>query len=98
MPAGSGERAARWVEEVNDRRFIESLLAMDPAKAADLARREHSACTVGGAIAAMGFAAAMGVTQGVLLEYCTSRQVHPSDSFVGYAAVLYRRPAAAQKR
>ncbi len=88
-PAGQGEKAARWVREVNDRRFIEALLAMDAAKAARLAREERSACSAGGAIAAMSFAAASGARKGVLLEHRTSLDVHPSDSFVGYAAILY---------
>jgi len=90
-PAGSGVKAADWVTGVNDRRFVDALLAMDEAGALERANAEHSACSAGGAVAAMAYARAAGATRGELLEYRTSRDVHPSDSFVGYAAVIYRK-------
>ena len=90
-PAGSGAKAADWVTGVNDRRFVDALLAMDEAGALERANAEHSACSAGGAVAAMAYARAAGATRGELLEYRTSRDVHPSDSFVGYAAVIYRK-------
>jgi hypothetical protein len=88
-PAGSGIRALRWVREVNDRRFIESLLAMDFDSALERALKERSACSAGGALAAMSFARENGVREGKLLRYMTSFDVHPADSFVGYAGILY---------
>jgi hypothetical protein len=88
-PAGSGEQALRWVREVNDRRFIESLLAMDFDGALQKALRERSACSAGGALAAMRFAQDNGVEQGRLVRYMTSFDVHPAESFVGYAGILY---------
>jgi len=91
VPSGVGAEAERWVRDVNDRRFIDALTAMDEQSARDHAVREHAACSAGGAIAAMAFARELGVTRGDLIAYRTSREVHPSDSFVGYAAVLYRR-------
>jgi AmmeMemoRadiSam system protein B len=39
----------------------------------------------------MAFARAVGASRGELLEYRTSRDVHPAESFVGYAAVAYRK-------
>jgi len=101
-PMGSGARAVEWVKNVNDRRFVEALLAMDEAGAVARATGEHSACSAGGAVAAMAFARAAGAARGELLEYRTSRDVHrlgregserPSESFVGYAAVVYRKEA-----
>ncbi len=89
LPAGRGEAARRWVREVNDRRFIESLLAMDWRAAVDLSLRERSACSAGGAVAAMSFARAMGCREGRLVEYRMSCDVHPGESFVGYAAVVF---------
>ncbi len=88
-PRGGGEEAVRWVKEVNDRRFIESLLALDAASALDRALHERSACSAGGALAAIGFARASGITEGRLLDYRTSHDVLPAESFVGYAGVLY---------
>ena len=88
-PAGTGPQALRWVREVNDRRFIESLLAMDFDGALEKALRERSACSAGGALAALRFAQENGVEQGTLVRYMTSFDVHPAESFVGYAGILY---------
>lgn len=89
-PSGTGAAAERWVRDVNDRRFVEALVAMDEDAVRERAVREHSACSAGGAIAALAFARERGATRGELLSYGTSRDVHPGDSFVGYAAILYR--------
>ena len=88
-PAGSGKKALRWVREVNDRRFIESLLAMDSDMALERALKERSACSAGGALAALSFARENGVREGKLLRYMTSFDVHPAESFVGYAGILF---------
>ncbi len=92
-PSGSGEQALKWVREINDRRFIESVLGMDVGSALDRALQERSACSAGGAIAAMGFARAMGATRGELIRYMTSFEVHPAESFVGYAGIVFRKDA-----
>ncbi len=89
-PAGSGAKAVDWVS-VNDRRFIDALLAMDEAGALARAVEERSACSAGGAVAAMAYARAVGAARGELLDYRTSREVHQDESFVGYAAVIYRK-------
>jgi AmmeMemoRadiSam system protein B len=94
-PAGSGERAMKWVRDVNDRRFIESLLSMDADAAIARAEMERSACSAGGAVAAMSFAREKGCARGRLVKYATSYEVHPSDSFVGYAAVVFPLSAGA---
>jgi len=89
QPAGRGERARDWVRETNDRRFIDSLLAMDADAAIERAVRERSACSAGGAVASLSFARERGATRGTLVRYATSDEVHPSESFVGYAGILY---------
>ncbi len=88
-PAGGGEAALNWVREVNDRRIVESMLALDIDGALERARLERSACSIGGAAAAMSFARATGAGSGRLVGYMTSRDVHPDESFVGYAGILY---------
>jgi MEMO1 family protein len=88
-PKGGGEAALQWVREVNDRRMIESLCAMDFDAALDRALQERSACSVGGALAALSFARAKGIQKGTLLRYMTSHDVHPAESFVGYAGIIY---------
>jgi AmmeMemoRadiSam system protein B len=89
LPTGTGERALRWVRDINDRRFIESCMAMDADAAIERALKERSACSAGGAVAAMCYARAIGCAEGKLVKYMTSYEVHPSDSFVGYAAIVY---------
>ena len=86
---GGGEAAERWVRETNDARIIEALVAMEPDAAVARAATERSACSVGGALAAMGYAAWRGVTKGTLARYRTSRDVHRDPSFVGYAGIVY---------
>ncbi len=88
-PMGRGEKARSWVEDVNDRHFIQALIAMDAAAILALSAAERCACSAGGALAAASFARQMGVPRGRLLRYMTSYDVHPADSFVGYAGVLY---------
>lgn len=88
-PAGGGKEALRWVMEVNDRAFIESLLEMRAEEALRHARESQSACSAGGAVAAMTFAGESGAERGDLLSYMTSYDVQPAESFVGYAGILY---------
>ena len=92
-PHGTGQEALDWVRGQNDRRVVEALLALEHEKVLELARREHSACSAGGAVAAARYAALSGCTRGKLLEYATSCDAAPSSSFVGYAAISY--PAGA---
>ena len=89
-PAGRGNEAVRWVRDVNDRRIVERMLALDAHDSLERARRERSACSVGGAAAAMSFARASGAREGTLVGYMTSWDVQPGDSFVGYAGIVYR--------
>jgi len=89
MPHGSGKEAVRWVKDVNDKKMIDAFLAMDTDAAVRLAETDRSACSVGGAAAAMAFAAERGVAAGRLIRYMTSWDVAPAPSFVGYAGILY---------
>jgi AmmeMemoRadiSam system protein B len=76
------------VTEVNDRRFLEAVTALDGDEAVRLALRERSACSAGAAAAAIAFARAGGAASARVLHYRTSFDVAPASSFVGYAAVL----------
>ena len=93
LPEGLGDRALQWVRTVNDRRIIDSMLALDTAGAIEKALKERSACSAGGAAAAMSFARARGARSGELLRYMTSSDVYPADSFVGYAGIVFRQGA-----
>jgi AmmeMemoRadiSam system protein B len=88
-PRGAGAEAVRWVKEVNDRRLIDSLLSLRLEEALTRGLREHSACSVGAAACAARFASRQGSVGGRLLEYRTSYDVHPAESFVGYAGIIY---------
>lgn len=89
MPAGSGEKAAKWVRGVNDKAFIDALLDMNCEAALAHAVKKGSACSVGAAVTALSFAIEAGATEAKLLAYATSLEVSPSDSFVGYAAIAF---------
>ena len=90
-PRGGGEDAVAWVKEENDRRVIDAFLRMEGERALDLGRSERSACSAGGAAAAIAFAAASDVRKGALVRYTTSWDVAPATSFVGYAGILFAR-------
>ncbi|MBN2532982.1 MAG: AmmeMemoRadiSam system protein B [Spirochaetales bacterium] len=90
-PHGSGKQAVQWVKEVNDKKFIDACITMDTGSALAYANKDHSACSAGGAVCAVSFARETGIKKGILLEYLTSWDIHPSDSFVGYAGIMYSR-------
>jgi AmmeMemoRadiSam system protein B len=91
-PMGKGSKALDWVREVNDRRFIETLIEGKAEKVLDQALEDRSACSVGAVLAALGFAQASAASKGELLAYGTSADAsgpdqEVPDSFVGYAAL-----------
>lgn len=95
-PRGGGREAEDWVRDVNDRGFLDKLIALDGRAALDHANRQHSACSAGGAVAALSFSLAEASGTGPkpsarLLGYSTSRDVRPAESFVGYGAVGFYR-------
>jgi AmmeMemoRadiSam system protein B len=89
MPKGLGEKAVEWVKKENDKHVLDALIALELDKALDYALHEHSACSAGGAVAAANFAKTGGLQKGKLLSYYTSWDIYPSDSFVGYAGIIY---------
>jgi MEMO1 family protein len=91
IPKGGGDAAAAWVRDVNDRRFLDALLALDGEAAVERGEAERSACSSGAAAAALAFAKASGASRAELLEYATSLDQRADDSFVGYAALAFYR-------
>jgi hypothetical protein len=90
-PKGRGKAAEAWVRGTNDKRFIDALLSLDPARALALGEAERSACSSGAAAAALAFALSALASRARLLEYATSLDIRPDDSFVGYASVAFYR-------
>jgi AmmeMemoRadiSam system protein B len=94
-PRGQGEEALAWVRDVNDRRFIEAILAGDPVLVLNRAEKEFSACSAGAALGLLGFvqsSAPAAQSRASVLAYGTSadRDAGVPNSFVGYAAIGWK--------
>lgn len=87
-PRGRGLEAVQWVKEVNDKRFINEALKLDGPGMLQAAQEDQSACSAGGAVAAVAAGRKLGVRKAVLQDYYTSYDLMPGDSFVGYAGIL----------
>ena len=88
-PQGSGPEAVRWVREVNDKGFIEKCLTMDGPGLLKHAADNSSACSAGGAAAAVSACRSLGAEEGRLLDYYTSYDIMPGQSLVGYAGIVF---------
>jgi len=88
-PQGTGNKALRWMREVNDTNFIHAVESGDSDEVLYRAMRDSSACSAGAVIGAMGFAKETGLKNAHLLDYSTSAdgETEAPDSFVGYAAL-----------
>lgn len=97
---GRGRAALAWVREVNDAAMVAAATAMRPDDVLDEASRHANACGPGAIAAAIGFARECGAAHGRLVEYTTSHDVLPRGEpldFVGYAGVLFERPAGSSR-
>ncbi|OQX60867.1 MAG: AmmeMemoRadiSam system protein B [Desulfococcus sp. 4484_241] len=86
---GLGEQAYRQVRENEDRWIIERMLEMEPYRVIDEALAKHNACCAGAAAAALAAGKELGSTGACLTEYATSYDKSPTDSFVGYAGIVF---------
>jgi AmmeMemoRadiSam system protein B len=86
-PKGYGAEAVKWVKEVNDKRFMDETLKLDPGAMLRAGAEDQSACSAGGAAAAVAAAKKLGASKARLVDYYTSYDVMPGDSFVGYMGV-----------
>jgi MEMO1 family protein len=89
-PKGTGQKAQKWVKEENDREIIEAFLNMNSKRVMEKALKDKAACSPGGPVAAIEFAAKKGVSKGSLVGYSLSSDIMPRNSFVGYAGVVFR--------
>jgi len=88
-PKGRGRDAINWVRYENDRRIIELMLELETEKVISEALNNKNACCAGGAAAAIAAVQQLGATESESLVYATSYDKSPSDSFVGYAGIIY---------
>ncbi len=91
IPKGTGPKAVEWVKTENDRRIVESLLALDPLQVLEEAETRHNACCAGAAAAAVAAAKALGAARSRKTAYATSFDKSPGTSFVGYVGIVYQQ-------
>jgi len=89
VPKGSGPQAVQWVKEENDRQVIDAMLAMDPERVIQIALTNQNACCAGAAATAISAAKHLGATRAETVEYATSYDKNPGDSFVGYVGIVF---------
>ena len=89
MPEGTGHSAVDWVRKVNDKKIIEIMLEMDPDKVISEALKHQNACCSGAAATAIAAAKQLGADHADAIVYATSYDKRPSDSFVGYAGIVF---------
>jgi len=94
-PMGIGTEALGWARGVNDRRFLDLAVALEPQRLLAEALENGNACGPGAAAAALAAARHLGARQGVLLAHTTSNDVllremgTASRDSVGYAALVF---------
>jgi len=94
-PKGVGEAGVRWAKEVNDRRILDLILAMDAEAIVPEAAEHMNACGAGAAAATVAACRELGATRGYLLSHVSSYEVarrlwgESSTDAVGYAAVVF---------
>jgi AmmeMemoRadiSam system protein B len=88
-PAGPGRKAVDWVKTENDAAGIEAMKSMEDKAILAQGLDHHNMCCPGAVAATAAAATKMGATKPRLLDYATSFDKNPSDSFVGYTGLLY---------
>ena len=86
---GTGSSAVEWVRKENDRGFIDHALKMDAGGLLNHAEENGSACSAGAAASVIATCKALGAREGTLIDYYTSYEIMPDDSFVGYAGIVF---------
>lgn len=96
-PHGRGEAGIRWAKEVNDRRFIDLVSALDADAVVPEATANHNACGAGAVAATIGAVRELDADAYSELEHTTSadreleRGGQPVNS-VGYEAGVFTLP------
>jgi AmmeMemoRadiSam system protein B len=88
-PHGEGPQAVAWVRDVNDRRVIDAMLAMDAQAVLREGVGHRNACCAGAVSAAIAAVRQLGAVRAQLVAYTSSYEKSPGDSFVGYAGVVF---------
>ena len=91
-PAGTGKKAVEWVNNENDRNAIQALMEMDEQKIIAQGLENKNMCCAGAAAATAAACKKLGAVKAIELDYTTSFEKSASNSFVGYAGILYSLP------
>jgi AmmeMemoRadiSam system protein B len=96
-PHGHGLGGTRWAKEVNDRRFIDLIAALDADGVVPEAASHHNACGAGAVAAGIAAALELGAQSYVELEHTTSADKEleaggRATNSVGYEAGVFTRP------
>jgi MEMO1 family protein len=92
-PHGLGAEALNWMKNTNDAEIVQAMRDMNSKEVLRLGNERKAACSSGAAVAAIEFARSSGIRKGTLVAYATSHDIHPDDSFVGYAGIAYSEDA-----
>ncbi|RLB86099.1 MAG: AmmeMemoRadiSam system protein B [Deltaproteobacteria bacterium] len=90
-PAGLGEKAVEWVATENDKNALAAMEQMDTDKIIAQGIDHKNMCCAGAAAAAIAACKKKGAVKAIVLDYATSFERSRSDSFVGYAGLVYSR-------
>ncbi|MFZ2148477.1 MAG: AmmeMemoRadiSam system protein B [Sedimentisphaerales bacterium] len=94
-PMGVSADALKWADSVNDQKFIDLALELEPERLLASAAENCNACGPGAAAAAIAAAKRLGKTEGLLLAHTNSNEVMlremgtTSADSVGYAAIVF---------
>ena len=94
-PMGVNSEALKWADTVNDRKFIDLALKLEPECLLASAAENCNACGGGAAAAAIAAAKQLGKTEGLLLAHTNSNEIMlrnmntTSADSVGYAAMVF---------
>jgi AmmeMemoRadiSam system protein B len=94
-PKGTGPKALHWAHSVNDMKFIDSALNLEPTKLLTQAAENYNACGAGAAAATVAVAKKLDKTKGTLLAHTNSNEImlrkmgSGSAESVGYAAIVF---------
>ncbi len=94
-PAGTGVKAIDWADNVNDKQFIDSAVALEAEKLLTNAAENSNACGPGAAAATIAAAKKLGKEKGVLLSHTNSLKImltkmgRSSSDSVGYTAIVF---------
>jgi len=94
-PMGTGKQALQWADSVNDKKFIDLALKLEPQDLLASAVENCNACGGGAAAAAVAAAKKLGKTAGLLLAHTNSNEVMlhkmgtTSADSVGYTAIVF---------